>query len=225
MGDELNPVEMTEDATPNAEPPPVRTPAKPAAPANRGIPATQRPIPEDPEELREELKRTRQALESRNSEAARQRIRLDELERAEEERQNGQLSEMEKARKELTESQRRTQDAVHRAEAAEAQAVELRITHAVERQAAAMGFEYPDITPQLIERRLVSYDPETNKVTGAKEALERLLKDRPGLAKASPRGGTPPRDVVLRGGLAAHQREQEVRPLTPKEDLLAQGGY
>lgn len=192
-------------------------------------PASERTIPEDPSELREELVRARASLHGRNVENTKQRLRLEELERIEDERKNGELSEMDKLKRQLGDFKQRELDTVRAKEVAEARLVETRINNAVERQALAMGFEYPDIAPQLIDRKRVVYDPETEKVDGVKEALERLLKDRPGLVKASPRGGTPPRDFTSRGGVVGNgsrnDRGTEVRTLTPTEDLLNLGGY
>lgn len=149
-----------------------------------------------PPEADDEKQRLRAALSKANKEAADRRRRLEELERAEEERKTATLTEAEKVRKAAKDAEAARVEAERRAVDAEAALTEERLKSAVERTATTMGFDYPDIAPSLIDRSRPLIDEETGKPDpkAIKDALERLLRDKPGLAGAAPRGGTPPRE-------------------------------
>jgi len=99
----------------------------------------------------------------------------------------------------------------------------MKLGREVEAVARTMGFEYPDIAHQLIDRGALTVDPETGETQGIRAALQALLKDRPGLQTAPPRGGTPVRETG--GAQPAAADAPGTRALTPTEDLLLQGGY
>lgn len=211
-------------------------PAPPAPPANpnRGLhepPARHAPTPppdegdEDPAALKAELERTRKALKDANRISAEKRARLEELERIEQERKDNELTEAERVRKAADDAARARAEAERRAAAAEAALVQTRIDHAVEREAARLGFQYPDIAAQLVDRRKITVD-EDGKIAGVKDTLEKLLKDKPGLAASGPRGGTPPRDTPRGGAPVPNGRAADApRPLTPEEDLRAHHSF
>jgi chromosome segregation ATPase len=185
--EEIESVEMTDDTQPQ---PPARGRRDDTAPDS------------DADTLKAELERTRKALKDANREAAERRRRLDELEAAEEDKKRAGLSEMERLKAERSDAAKKAAEAERKAEAAEAALIDERINAAVEREAVKQNFIYPDIAPSLIDRNRVSIDEETGRPAGIKEALERLLKEKPELAYAAPSGGTPPRDGPrrLRGG-------------------------
>jgi chromosome segregation ATPase len=210
--------ERADDETQDPTPPRKVERAEPKKPAV----ARDEDLPDDPDELKEELKRAREALKRTNRENADRRRRTEELERAEEERKNATLGETDRLKKERAEADRRAAEAERRAADADAKLVRQRIDLEVERLAARMGFLYPDIAAQLIERGRVEIDEDSGKVVGVKEALERLVKERPGLVEASPRGGTPPREGPRRTA-ATGAREERGNPF--EDDLRGSGKY
>lgn len=212
--DERTDAEMAEEhddtTTTTTQAPPAR---KPAA----SVKATERPLPEDPDEARDELRRTREALAKANKEAKDHRLAREELQRAEDERSQATLSETEKTKKAARDAEAARVEAERRAADAEAALAEERVDAVVEREATKQGFAYPDITPRLIDRKRPLIDEETGRpdAKAIKEALERLAKDRPGLIEAAPRGGTPPREGPRRqnnqGGANRPAIEDELR--------------
>jgi hypothetical protein len=65
----------------------------------------------------------------------------------------------------------------------------------------------------MIDRDMVEIDPDTGKVKGAKEAVEKLFKERPGLGGAKRGGGTPLRDTsgnrrAMNGGVPQSLEER-----------------
>jgi chromosome segregation ATPase len=159
-------------------------------------------VDNDAEAIRAELERTRKALKDANKEAADRRRRLDELEAVEEDKRRAGLSEMERLKAERADAVKTAAEAERKAEDAEERLQRTIEDAAIEREATRMNFIYPDIAPSLVDRKRISRDEETGRPAGIKEALERLLKDKPELAYAAPSGGTPPRDGPrrLRGG-------------------------
>lgn len=150
------------------------------------------------DELKAELDRQRAekatmaaALKKANDEAKNRRHRLEELEAAEVERETASLGEAEKAKRASAERDQKSRDAELRADKAERALVAERIDRAVEREAADADFLYPGDAPKLIDRDRVEIDPETGKISGVKEAVAALMKQRPGLVKAKSGGGSP----------------------------------
>ena len=181
---------------------------------------------EEATELRAENARIKDALKKANSEAADRRVRLQEIERKEQEARDKELPEMERLKKERDDYRRERDEAKEETTAARRQVVENRIQNAVERQAGIMNFTYPDIAYSLINRRDVRINEDTDRVEGVKEALERLLKEKPELAKAPVRGAPPTRGGSRCPGQASgNGRQREEPPMSPEEELRALGGY
>jgi hypothetical protein len=59
------------------------------------------------------------------------------------------------------------------------------------RKVAQGLFADPELAPKLVDRDQIEYDPETGKFSRVKEAVERVLRDHPGLATAQRGGGSP----------------------------------
>jgi len=199
--------------------PPVRTPdpKKPAPPPR------DEDLPTDPEEMKEYVSRIKKQLSVVQRENNERKRRQDDIDRQEEERKNATLGESERLKKEAKDAANKATEAERRATAAEERLVKEQIDAAVEREAVKLGFEYPDITPQLIDRTRVEKDEETGKITGVKEALERLAKERPNLVAASPRGGTPPREGPRRTGDRDQRGKGESNPF--EDELRRTGKY
>lgn len=124
--------------------------------------------------------------------------RLKELERQEEARERQAQEERDKTLPEIERLRKQAAEADARAKAAErerdARAAELiRQKIAIEIERAATGkFRTPSLAPALVDRDALDYDPETGRIKGVKEELERLLKHAPELAmQGDGRGGTP----------------------------------
>lgn len=173
--------ESTTEMVDDDNAPEVRTPPKPS-------------VPEDLESLRAEHERTKTALAKANKEATARRHRLEELEAAERERETANLSEAERIKREIRDARDKAAEFERLAIAAQTALDTEKINNEIERQATKMGFVYPDTVHGMIEPGRVEKDPETGKIIGVKEALERLAKERPKLIEAAPRGGSPPRE-------------------------------
>lgn len=188
-------------------------------------PATEREVPEDPDELRAELERSRAALAKVNRESAERRRRLEDLERAEEERTRAQMSETDRQKREREDAERRAREAEDRAREVETLLASERIDRAVERAAMELGFEYPQDVPKLIDRSRIDVDEETGKILGVKEAVDKLLKERPALLSVRRGGGTPQRDAAG----ARRPTYPDGSHVTPedraRQQLLASGRY
>jgi hypothetical protein len=168
---------------------------------------------DDPAALKAVLDRTRKALADANRKAETERKqykaareRLDDLDRAAEERRKEELPEVERLRNDL-----RARDAEIRAREGrvaelERESTALRIAHQVEREAQKAGFLYPEDVPKLVDASRIEVEPETGRILGVKEAVERLAKDRPGLL-AAPRGGGSPAAVPQRRPVAGGANE------------------
>lgn len=155
---------MPEDEKDKTNVTPGETPAEPPA---GETPAAGRTAAE----LQVELERTARALKEANKEAASRRKRLEELEAKEAERENASKTELEKAQartaeleRELTAKEQMAQDRAIRAE--------IRI------QAASMGFNDPDDAYRADVLAAVTVG-EDGEVTGVKDALAKLAKDKP----------------------------------------------
>jgi hypothetical protein len=136
--------------------------------------------------------------------------RADELEQA-------QLTEQEKLTQRATEAERLATEAT-------SQMASVAISAEVRVQAVQLGVVDPDAAYLLMDRNSVSYDPATG-VTGAKEALTRLLEEKPYLRgtpartpNINPEGGQPA--PVTR--LTEDQREA-ARLMGITEEEYAQG--
>jgi vacuolar-type H+-ATPase subunit I/STV1 len=174
-------------------------------------------LPDDPDELRAAADRMQKALEKANKEAARTRIdrnRLEELEEEKRQAEESKLSEAEKVKRAVAESATRARTLEADNEALRRQLADLRIDHAVQAEAADAGFLYPGDVPRLIDRARVEIDEDSGKVAGAKDAVARLAKDRPGLLRAQAGAGSPQAMTTRRpgqgGGLTADQQQASI---------------
>lgn len=178
------------------------------------------PIPDDPDEVRAELERARAALKKANDQAAKQRIdrnRLEELEAEKRKAETAKLSETDRIKRAVADSTARVRTLESENDALKRQNADLRIDHAVQAEAAEAGFLYPGDVPRLIDRDRVEIDPDTGKITGAKDAVARLAKDRPGLLRAQSGAGSPQAMMTRRPGaggggpaLTAEQQQDAV---------------
>lgn len=128
------------------------------------------------EQLQEELTKTQAALKDVNSESAKRRKRLDELEKAETERQQAQLSETEKLTKE--------RDGLKaQLEKAQSEAAERTKRHAVEMAAKDAKFAKPAhyVHALIAAAGLKVEIGEDGAVTGIDAAIKQLQKEMPEL--------------------------------------------
>jgi hypothetical protein len=222
----------SDQETPNAGETPdgneVRDRRERDAERNRATPereaATDRDALDDAESLKAEVARLKAFNKKANDESAARRKRLEELERAQEERENAQLGEKDRLQKERDDFAKRLAERERLDAERQEQIKSLTIRHAVEEEARRLNFEYPDLVPAMLPRGEVELD-EDGKVIGAKAAVEKLAKDRPGLVTASRGGGTPPRDGQggrrpLNGGGAPQSLEERTTA-----ELSATGRY
>lgn len=153
------------------------------------------------EELREQLRiekeekeRLRVSLKKTSDEDGRKRRRLEEIETEKEKQQAASGTDLERATRERDAERKRADEAEGRYKEAERLRDAQTIDREIERNALKAGFEYPDFAPNLVDRRNISIDEDTGRVVGAKEAVDRLAKERPALLTAKRGGGTPTRD-------------------------------
>lgn len=222
MATENTPETERVEGDPNADP---KTKTNP--PARKG--ETPPPPPreeetDDVDALRDQIKEMKLALTKANKLTTEKRLRLEELERKEEEQANAKLSDDEKTKQSLRLAEQRAAEAERRAKESEERMLRNEINLAVEREAGKLLFEYPEIAPQLIDRSLVEKDEVSGRIVGVKEALERLIKDKPGLVLSAPRGGTPPREGPRRQGPNGRQ-PQETPADQFENDLRGTGKY
>ena len=78
------------------------------------------------------------------------------------------------------------------------------IASVVQREAAAIGFVHADLVHKLVDHSLIKVGP-SGEITGAREAVERLARDRPALISAPHGGGSP----------AARDSRRDGRPQQP----------
>ena len=175
------------------------------------------------EELREQLKiekeekeRLRASLKKTSDEDARKRRRLEEIETEKEKQQAASGTDLERAIRERDAERKRADEAEGRTKESEGLRDAQMIDREIERNALKAGFEYPDFAPNLVDRRNISIDEDTGRVVGAKEAVERLAKDRPALLTTKRGGGTPTRDQTTpRSGTAQPATPQNPSPRRP----------
>jgi hypothetical protein len=177
--------------------------------------------------VRAELLRARQALASRNKENQAFRARLDELEEAERQRREASMSDQDRARQ--ASARKDAEIATLRAEKDEllARLHRTLIDHEVSREGARL-FEDPGLAVDLVDRAALEVDEETGRVRGVKEALERVLKRYPKLAKEPPaKGGVMPERASRQpGGGARKDRDRGEEPVPVSHEISRHiGGY
>jgi hypothetical protein len=228
--------EMPEDAPENEETPPTpeEKPSRPALPKTTPPPARTTPgktappkvptadeLPDDPEELKSRLVKALDHNQKLSRENADRRNREREIEEAETKQREALLSEQEKTQRRVTklEDENRTKDAT--VATLQNELANTLIDHEIEREALRLSFANPEHAPRLVDRDKIEFDPETRKVTGAKAALEKFLKDYPDYAGSQARGGTGPSRAPANGSGA---RTPSKKAIDPYEQELAEMG-
>jgi hypothetical protein len=137
-----------------------------------------------PEQLQAELERTRAALKTANKEAADRRKKLEEIESNEAKRKESELTEVQKAAKraEVAESDLKTVKERYRTNA---------IRNEIKLYAQNAGFVDTEDAIALADLSSVDFDETSDKVSGAKEAIDALAKAKPHLLKTPERPAAP----------------------------------
>jgi hypothetical protein len=159
------------------------------------------------DELKAEADKLRKQLKETNRKAAADRLRLEEIDREKQEREDAKLSETAKQKKRAdaeTDARRQLE-----AEVAKLKADLLNREMDQHIRKAAQGiFNDPELAPKLVDRDQIEYDPETGKFSRVKEAVERVLRDHPGLATAQRGGGSPAAMRTRRPGQGTEAEQQ-----------------
>lgn len=137
-----------------------------------------------PEQLQAELERTRAALKTANKEAAERRKKLEEIEANETRRKESELSEVQKAAKRAEEAENSLKQVKER----------YRINamrNAIRLAAQNAGFVDTEDAIALADLSSVDFDETSDKVSGAKEAIDALAKAKPHLLKTPERPAAP----------------------------------
>lgn len=137
-----------------------------------------------PEQLQAELERTRAALKTANKEAADRRKKLEEIEANEAKRKESELSEVQRAAKRAEEAENSLKQVKDRYRTNA-------MRNAIRLAAQNAGFVDTDDAVLLADMSGVDFDEATDKVTGAKEAIDALAKAKPHLLKAPERPQAP----------------------------------
>jgi hypothetical protein len=142
------------------------------------------------EQLKAENERIKKALAETNRKALADRKRLEDIDREKQEREDEKLGEAERLKKQLKESEDAKRESDRRSAELEDKVLALRIDQAIERAAASL-FSRPELASKLVDRVRITYDPDTDKIGGIKDALEALLKLYPEIGSAQRGGGSP----------------------------------
>ncbi len=137
-----------------------------------------------PEQLQAELERTRAALKAANKEAAERRKKLEEIETNEAKRKESELTEAQKAAK-------RAEEAENNLRAIKDRYRTNAIRNAIRLAAQSAGFVDTEDAIVLADVSSVDFDEASDKVSGAKEAIDALAKAKPHLLKAPERPQAP----------------------------------
>lgn len=129
-----------------------------------------------PEQLQAELERTRAALKTANKEAADRRKKLEEIESTEAKRKESELSEVQRAAKRAEEAENSLKQVKDRYRTNA-------MRNAIRLAAQNAGFVDTDDAVLLADMSGVDFDETSDKVTGAKEAIDALAKTKPHLLK------------------------------------------
>lgn len=130
-----------------------------------------------PEQLQAELERTRAALKTANKEAAERRKKLEEIESNEAKRKESELTEVQKAAK-------RAEDAENSLKQVKDRYRTNAIRNEIKLYAQNAGFVDTNDAIALVDMSGVDFDEASDKVSGAKEAIDALAKAKPHLLKA-----------------------------------------
>jgi ParB-like chromosome segregation protein Spo0J len=204
----------TDDITQTETETPTETPTETAADKAGADKAT--------EALKAEAERLKKALAETNRKAQADRLRLADIDREAKEREDAKLGESERLGKRLKELEDQKREAEQRAAKLEADLLDRKIDQAIERSAAAL-FTHPEIASRLVDRARIVHDPDTDKISGIKDALEAVLKQYPGLGSAQRGGGSPAAMRTKRpegGGTGGGGEKQDLRA-----EFARMGGY
>ena len=168
-------------ATPTTQTP---TPDVPATETPQGTPPDQPKTPLTLEEAMDLYRQTQAQLKDRESALAKTRAesidrrkKLDAFEAEEKKRQEAAMSEQERTQKQLADAQRERDEATR-------QLQETRISHAVQRHAAKLGFIDPDDAARFVDWARLDFDSE-GKPTNAEDLLKELAGAKPYLVRVS----------------------------------------
>jgi murein hydrolase activator len=142
------------------------------------------------EQIKAENERIKKALQEANRKALADRKRLEDIDREKQEREDEKLGEAERLKKQLKESEDAKRESDKRSAELEDKVLALRIDQAIERAATSL-FSRPELASKLVDRARITYDPDTEKIGGIKDALEALLKQYPEIGSAQRGGGSP----------------------------------
>jgi len=167
-----------------------------------------------PEQLQAELERTRAALKTANKEAADRRKKLEEIESNEAKRKESELTEVQKAAKraEVAESDLKTVKERYRTNA---------IRNEIKLYAQNAGFVDTNDAIALVDMSGVDFDEATDKVSGAKEAIDALAKAKPHLLKAPERPQAPNINSFGGGARPPVTTEQLIQNKRQSDDYVA----
>lgn len=136
------------------------------------------------EQTQAELERTRAALKTANKEAAERRKKLEEVEANEAKRKESELSEVQRAAKRAEEAENSLKQVKDRYRTNA-------IRNEIKSYARDAGFVDTNDAIALVDMSGVDFDEATDKVSGAKEAIDALAKAKPHLLKAPERPQAP----------------------------------
>jgi hypothetical protein len=142
------------------------------------------------EEFQAQLDEMRKQLKAVNAESAGRRKKLEEIEAAEAKRKQAELSEVDQLKAKLAVQEKARLEA-------EAKMSEALIQHAVEMIAAGMKFHKPAVAYALLDLAGISIG-EDGKVTGAEDALKKLVKEHSYLVDTGATAA-PETDASIRG--------------------------
>lgn len=183
----------------------------------------EKPPEKTPAELHAEAEALRRQLKEANRKAAADRHRLAEIDRERQEKEDSKLSETAKLKKQVEAEREARREAEQRVKKLEDDAFNHRLDREIERHAKGL-FADPELAPKLVDRNLIDHDPETGKFARVKDAIERVLKDHPGLAAATRGGGSPAAMRTRRpGGGVGDAQANQLPPLM--QDFLNSGNY
>lgn len=164
------------------------------------------------DELRAENERIRKALAETNRKATADRKFREDFEREQEDRKKAQMGEVDRLKQELADRDQRERDKEAANESLKAENLRLRVDGLIERAAIAAGFENPELAPRLIDRERITSDPDSGKIEGVKEAVDRLAKEYPGLVRSVKSGLGHPSTIRARQGGGNGSDPQAVDP-------------
>jgi membrane protein involved in colicin uptake len=182
----------------------------------------EKPPEKTPAELQAEAETLRRQLKEANRKAAADRHRLAEIDRERQEKEDSKLSETAKLKKQVEAERESKRELQQENEKLKAEAFNTRLDREIERAAKGL-FADPELAPKLVDKNLIDHDPETGKFARIKDAIERVLKDHPGLANAQRGGGSPAAMRTKRPGQGDGQGGNQLPPLM--QDFLASGNY